>query len=339
VNENVTELAPEERASTRARHVLFNRWSLQLVLTVGLLAFAITRVDLGESLHAFENLELEWAIAALAILSGSKLVAAYRWRIYLRKVGEPPLAGLLGAYVIGSMINTLLPLRSGDFAKVQIVASRYRLPAAAISSSVFAVEAILDGLTLLLLFLLSLAFLNADFVPDLIAITFGATVSVGFLGVMIVSRVVPREMPRWSWLGSLPAALRTRLTRAWPPFLDGMWTLRDRKLFVPAFSLHVVEWLMRAALLGFVGTSLSLGVEAAVYVVLATALAVVTIFPVTFLNVGTYQVAVTEILAAYGLSRADAFAFAVTAHAISYAWILVMGVVALVLMQAKGLRG
>lgn len=332
------EEVPRKSSAARARHLLVNRWTVQLAVTIGLFVFAATRVDLDQALHAFDDVELGWALAALATLTGSKLVAAFRWKIYLRKVGNPPLSGLLGAYLIGSMVNTLLPFRSGDFAKVQIVSSRHHLPAAAVSSSVFAVEAILDGLTLLLLFLGSLAFLDADYVPDLIVIAFSATVGIGFVGAMFATRVMPSEMPQWDWLRVIPERIRKALANAWPPFLNGMWTLRDRRLFAPAFALHVIEWLMRAALLGFLGISLSLGVEAAVYVVLATSLAVLTIFPVTFLNVGTYQVAVTEILAAYGLPRADAFAFAVTAHVISYSWILLLGIVALLLMQAKGLK-
>lgn len=321
--------------SSTAWQLVFNRWTLQVALTAGLLAFAIARVDVSEVLGAFESVEYGWTVAALAMLTLSKVLAAFRWQIYLRNVGKAPLAGLTGAYVIGTMVNTLLPLRSGDFAKVQIVSSRYHLSAAALSSSVFTVEAVLDALTLLLLFLGSMAILDVDFVPNLIIVAFAVTVGTGFIAAVLVSRFVPREMPRWRLLDVLPARLREMAADAWPQFLNGMATLRDRRLFVPAFCLHVAEWLMRAALLGFLGASLGLGIEPTIYVVVATGLAVLTIFPVTFLNVGTYQVAVTEILAAYGVPRADAFAYAVTAHAISYTWIIVMGLVALVLMQVR----
>jgi len=60
---------------------------------------------------------------------------------------------------------------------------------------------------------------------------------------------------------------------------------------------------------------------------------VFTLFPVTFMNIGTYQVIVTEVMAAAGGSRSEAFAFAVTAQALSHIWIAVMGLLALWTMQ------
>ena len=315
--------------------LLLNRWSLQLAATVGLVAFALGRVDLREALNAISQADYGWSVAALATLTGSKLLAAARWRLYLKKVGRPPLLGLMGAYVIGTMVNTLLPLRSGDFAKIQIIAARYHLPRAAISSSVFAVEAVLDALTLLLLFLISMAILDLDFIPDAIVFLFIAGVGGGFLAAVLTSRFMPHEMPAWRWLAFLNPRAREILAEAWPKFLDGMVTLRDGRLFVQAMSLHVIEWLMRAAVLGLLSASFALDVEPTTYVILTIAVAIFTLFPVTFFNIGTYQVVVTEIMVASGASRDDAFAFAIASHAISHLWIVVMGLSAAVLMQVR----
>jgi uncharacterized membrane protein YbhN (UPF0104 family) len=317
------------------RTLLLNRWSLQLAATVGFLAFALGRVDIGASLRAIRDADYAWAAVAVAVLTASKLLAAMRWRLYLTRIGRPPLLGLMGAYVIGTMVNLLLPLRAGDFAKIEIVASRYNLPRAALSSSVFAVEAVLDAITLLMLFLISLVFLEADLVPNAVVIAFILAAGGGFLAAVLASSFLPREMPSWWALRKLSPRARQILADAWPRFLDGMVTLRDRHLFTRALSLHVIEWLMRAAMFWLLGNSFDLGEGPATYVVLTIVVSLATLFPVTFLNFGTFQVVVTEILVAAGAPREEALAYAVAAHALIHIWIIVMGIAAMVLMQVN----
>lgn len=322
--------------SYSARQLLLNRWSLQLAATVGLLAFAVGRVDLGASWSAIRDAEYLWAAAALAMLTASKLLAAVRWRLYLSKVGDAPVLGLMGAYVIGSMVSTLLPFRAGDFTKIQIVASRYKLSRAALSSSVFTVEGVLDALTLLLLFLLSLVFMDVELVPNVVIIAFIVAAGGGFIAAVLASSFLPHEMPhRWPLTRLTPRAQQI-LEDAWPRFLDGMVTLRDRHLFVRALSLHVIEWLMRAAVLWLLGYSFALDQGPMTYVLLTIIVSLATLFPVTFLNFGTYQLVVTEVLVAAGTPREAAFAYAVAAHALTHSWIVIMGVVAMVLMQVSG---
>jgi uncharacterized protein (TIRG00374 family) len=294
---------------------------------------AVLRVDLSEAGAALEKANYLWATAALAVLTLSKLIAAARWRLYLIDIGKPPILGLMGAYVIGTFLNTLLPLRAGDFAKIEIVATRYGLPRAGLASSVFAVEGVLDLVTLLGLLLIGLAFLGISFVPALLLWPLVFLAGAAFAAVLMASRVFPHEMPAWRLPAFLPERWQQRLRDAWPEFLDGMAALRQSRMLAQAFALHVAEWLMRALALGLFGLSFDLHALPSTYVVLTVAVSVFTLFPVTFMNIGTYQVIVTEFLAAAGSPRSEAFAFAVTAQALSYAWIAVMGLIALWAMQ------
>lgn len=322
-------------SSLPIRKLLLNRWSLQLAATIGLLAFAIGRVDVGATWDAIRSADYAWAGLAILMSTASKLLAAVRWRLYLSKVADAPLFGLMGAYVIGTMLNSLLPFRAGDFAKIQIVASRYKLSRAVLSSSVFTVEAVLDALALLLLFLLSLAFLGAGVVPNALIVLFILAATGGALVAILASRFLPREMPSKWPLTKLSPHAQGVLREAWPAFLDGMITLRDRPLFTRAFSLHIVEWLMRAAVLWFLGIGFDLGEGPATFLLLTIVVSIATLFPITFANFGTYQVVVTEVLVAAGVTRESAFAFALAAHAIAHAWVVVMGAVAMVLMQVS----
>jgi uncharacterized membrane protein YbhN (UPF0104 family) len=317
------------------RRLLLNRWSLQLAATVGMTAFALGRVDLGASFEAIGDADYAWAALALATLTASKLLAAVRWRLYLSKLAQPPLLGLMGAYIIGTMVNMLLPLRAGDFTKIQIVAARYNIPRAALSSSVFTVEAVLDAVSLLVLFLLSLLFLDLNLVPDAVMVLFMLLAGGGFVAAVLASRFLPREMPSWWPITRLSPHAKSILAEAWPRFLDGMVTLRDRRLLTRALSLHALEWVMRAAVLWLLANGFAFDHDPMIYVVLTIAVSLATLFPVTFLNFGTFQVVVTEVLVASGAARDEAFAFALAAHALTHAWVIVMGVAGMVLMQVN----
>lgn len=315
------------------RRFALNRWTLQLLATSGFILIALLRVDLQEVGAALRRAEFFWAAAAVGVLTLSKLIAAARWRLYLTDVGRPPLLGLMGAYVIGTFLNTILPLRAGDVAKIQIVAARYSLPRSALSSTVFVVEAVLDLVTLLALLLVGLAFLDTGYVPALVLWPFVFLAGGAFVVALLASHLFPQEMPQWRMPSAIPYRLGEMVRGAWPGFRDGMAVMRRSRLLGKAFSLHVTEWLLRALVLYLFGLSFELDAPLGSYLILTVMISVFTLVPVTFMNIGTYQVIVTEVLGAAGVPRSEAFAYAVTAQALSHAWVILMGIAALLSMR------
>lgn len=315
------------------RRLVLSRWTVQIFATSGLILLALLRVNLQEVGAALERANYVWAGAAVLVLTLSKLVAAARWQLYLTNVGKAPLLGLMGAYVIGTFLNTVLPFRAGDFAKIQIVATRYGLPRAGLTSSVFVVEGVLDVVTLLGLLLVGLAFLGISFVPALLLWPLVFLAGGAFAAALLASHLFPHEMPDWRLAPVIPQRLQQGLRDAWPGFLDGMSVLSRSRLLTKAFSLHLTEWLLRALVMWLVGISFDLDASPSTYVVLTVGLSVFTLFPVTFMNIGTYQVVVTEIMGAAGVPRSEAFAYAVAAQALTHFWIASMGLLALWTMR------
>jgi uncharacterized protein (TIRG00374 family) len=315
------------------RQLALSRWTIQILATAGLVALALLRVDLQEVGAALERADYVWAGAAVGILTLSKLLAAARWQLYLAQVGKPPILGLMTAYVVGTFLNTVLPFRAGDFAKIQIVSSRYGLPRAGLTSSVFVVEGVLDLVTLLGLLLIGLAFLNVSFVPAALLWPLVFLAGSAFTIALLVSHQVPSKLPALRLPSFIPAQISDGLRDAWPAFLDGLAALRRSRSLLKALALHLTEWIMRATTLWLFGISFALGVPASTFLVLTVAVSVFTLFPVTFMNIGTYQVVAVEVLHAAGAPRSEAFAYAVTAQALSHLWVTLMGLAALWILQ------
>lgn len=309
------------------------RWTVQVLATSALVALAVGRVDLEEAGAALGRANYIWAGAAVLLLSASKLLAAARWRLYLARLGRPPLLGLMAAYVTGTFLNTLLPFRAGDVAKIQIVASRYKLSRAGLTSSVFIVEGLLDLITLLGLLLLGLALLDVSFLPAAVLWPLVFLAGSAFAIILLVSRGLLRDLPDFLFPSFMPGGLRDGVREGWSAFIEGLAAFRSTASLAQAMSLHVVEWFMRAATLWLFGLSFALDVPASTFLVLTAALSVFTLLPLTFMNIGTYQVVASEVLSAAGAPRSEAFAYSITAQAVSHLWVSLMGLAALWALQ------
>ncbi len=86
------------------------------------------------------------AAAALSLLA--IWARAIRWRYLFPPRSDPP--GLVAAIMIGYMINNVLPLRAGEFARVYVVAHRWGHGFWTTLGTVV-VERVLDGMTVVLM--------------------------------------------------------------------------------------------------------------------------------------------------------------------------------------------
>jgi uncharacterized membrane protein YbhN (UPF0104 family) len=321
---------PRPRFSIRQ---LPKSWAFQLLAT-GLFAFlAVWRVDLSQVANALQGANYLWAVAAVVFSTSTKFIDTVRWRVYLAKVGHPPLLGLFGAFLIGNLGNNLLPMRVGDMAKIQIVANRYGLSRAGLASSVFVVESVMDGVTFLILLVAGLAFLDVGFVPPGLLWSLAVMAGGGFLATMAVSHLFPRTPPRWRWLGRLPPRLQDGLREGWSRFLDGMETMRDKALLAQAVALNFAGWFSHVVVFWLFGLAFGLDLPLAYYIVIMVAANLVSAFPITFQNIGTYEFVLLEVMAAWGVERGEALAYAAATHLLTNLWIILVGITALWLMR------
>lgn len=124
----------------RQRRLIF-----RLALSLALVGVLVWRVNIGEALELFTEVNYLYVLGALPVYTLSKVVDAARWRLMIRPIGKAPVPGLLGSLLIANMTNNVLPVRLGDVMRVQIPAQRYGLPRAGLTATVFVTESLLDG--------------------------------------------------------------------------------------------------------------------------------------------------------------------------------------------------
>src|SRR5205823_3774595 len=77
------------------------------------------------------------------------------------------------------------------------------------------------------------------------------------------------------------------------------------------------------------GQAFQLDVPIGAYVSLSVAVAVITTFPITVGNIGTYELLLVSVLVLYGVSSPDALAFAIGTHVITAAFNVGLGLAAM----------
>ena len=125
--------------------------------------------------------------------------------------------------------------------------------------------------------------------------------------------------------------VRTR----WPRFHEGLELIRNPRLLLIAFALNIFGWLVDLAIIWAYGQAFHLDVSIGAYLSVTVAVAIITVFPITFGNVGTFEFALLRVLRLYGVPGEQALAFAVGMHVISTAFNIGLGLFAMWMMGIR----
>ena len=289
-------------------------------------AAALLTVDLGALRAATAGMTPWWAPPALLLFTGAKYIDSWRWRYLLRGVGPPPQRALFGAFLIGNMVNNLLPLRAGDVAKIQVLGHRYGASRAGLAASVFVVEATLDGVVFVLFLLAGLAFFDLGQLPAAGIATLAVLAAVAFGAALVVSRAAPGARGRWLQL--LPARWRDPAAALLRDSYDGLHALRAWRRTAGAVALSAPAWLVEAGMFALFGQAFGLGLSYPTCVAVMVAANLAVSVPVALWNFGPYEALVTAVLVAAGVAEATALSYALAVHLFSNLWIEATGLLA-----------
>jgi len=310
------------------------RFWFQLALTGGFLGLLAWRVNIGDALATLPDANWALVLPGLVVFTISKAVHTARWRIFLGRHRQIPLSGLLGIFLVSNMANAVLLLRAGDIMRIQTTSQRYGIPRSELTASVIVVETLLDGLTFIVL--VAVAFALGE-VTGVLRGTFWGMAGLALLGLLlgvsfarwvkvdIVERVYP-----FRWLSH---DVRERVKVLLGQFQDGMRTLRESHLAVPAVALSLSGWLLEAISYWFFGEAFGLNLSFAAYLLIMMTANFAVSIPLTPSGIGPYEVAMQELIVFLGAERALATGFAIGIHLCFILWITLVGLAAMWLMR------
>ncbi|MPZ97767.1 MAG: flippase-like domain-containing protein [Dehalococcoidia bacterium] len=304
------------------------RLGVQVAVSALFVLLAVRAIDYGELREAVREADLRWVPPALLLFTLAKYVDSWRWRYLLRGVDAPPQPALFGAFLIGNFVNNVLPLRAGDVAKIQVLANRYGTPRSSLASSVFVAEATLDAVTFVLFLIPLLTFTELGDIPQitraavLVLVTLAVLAAAGALALARHGHRLPVPRPWHEALEASPGQIE-----------EGLHALRSLPRAMGAVALSVPPWLLEAGTFGLVGLAFGLEPGYPTFVTAMIAANVAVAVPLGLWNIGPYEVLVSAVLIAAGVSATVALSYAVAVHLLVNLWINVVGLVTLWVMR------
>lgn len=310
------------------------RGALGFAISALMLWFALRDIEFRRVVHVLRGSDvLLWALCTVT----SQLIfplRARRWRTILDPIAPKlPLGPLWRATAVGMMINNVVPARAGELARVFVIARERRdVPWSAALASL-AVDRVFDALCIVIL--LVVAMLAPGF-PTQFAIGGRSVQSAATLMAIIVAIAMAGLFVVASWPHAVES-ITDKITAAVLPKMrervgalvhavaGGLAVIRKPTHFIATLLWALVHWLVNALAFwfGFRAVGITAPFTAALFVqgIIAVGVSV----PSSPGFFGVWEAMAKISLAIYGVPEADAVAWALGFHTLSYIPITVIG--------------
>ncbi len=325
----------EPRSLYRMRAHLWSRLVerrllIRAALSLLLIGLLLWRIDLPRAGSALRDANYVYVVPALALFGIAKLLVAQRWRMMMSKFADLPLMPLFGILLVSNLANNVVPARIGDVIRVQVPAQRYEMSRARLAATVFATESLLDGIAFAVLGLIGLALIDLQHFPTGIFWGVLGVVAGGLIAVIPLSHL--KLEPGWQcrgFLRELPDRAQAAIETSVPHFIDGLAVFRDARLGAQTIALSFVIWLLEVGMFALFGLAFGIHLSMPAWMLIMVAANLISAVPIAPSNIGPYEVAVTELVKALGISAGAAGGFAIASHIFNILWITGAGAVAM----------
>jgi uncharacterized protein (TIRG00374 family) len=310
----------------------------QTLLGLALLVAWVMLVDLGEVGRTLSQARWIYVLLAVAIGFSSSVLRSQRWRLVLRPIASVPLLDLFLIIMVSSLVNFVIPLRTGEIARSLLLRQRHRVPMSA-SLPTIAVDRSFDLLAVLVVGIigalsgirlagrLSTVLLAGGLLLLMFVVFVILAILSGDRLLSLANRLLPKR---------LASHLRDRILGIFEGLLVGFTAVgRQPKGLVQMIALSLLSTVLDGTLFSCLFLSLGANVP---YAIVLTGYA---LFALTFLvpgapgYVGSMEAFGSLVFSALGVG----VELAASAVVLFHAWnVLMLGVAGGLAMWALGLR-
>ncbi|MGD9124362.1 MAG: lysylphosphatidylglycerol synthase transmembrane domain-containing protein [Desulfarculaceae bacterium] len=291
---------------------MWKHYLIGIAISLAAAWFFLRAVPLEEMGQALTEMDLLYLIPATLIYILTYVIRAWRWHYLMRPVARVKLHPLFAALMVGFLGNNILPAHLGEVVRAYVLGRSQGVSKSATFATVV-MERVYDGLTVLLLLVVVLVFMDLPQGPvEGSLITLQGLRTAGWLGlILFAGLMILLQAFRWqrqrtlALLGFLfkpvPSRFRDKLLEAAGSFSQGLALAKASDLlFIGIYSL--ITW----ALLGLWAWSLfpafGLDLNPMAGVLMEVVLALALLIPSAPAFVGTFHLAAAATLAFMGAS-------------------------------------
>lgn len=292
---------------------------------IGLFLRATHPRDIADSLS---EVNYWYIIPAIAVLFVALATRCFRWSILMRPVANIPPQRLFSYAIIGYMANNLLPARAGELVRAYVLGDRERVSKVGTLGTI-AVERLFDGSSLVLLLLVSGAFVGfGDARLRLIALA-STVLFVAALGAFYVLTLSEARAKRFfhRLARFLPLRFEHRAEEIADSLVVSLRSVHNWRALAGVSALSLLAWTVEAGAYAILGAGFSLGVGFGEYCLLLSAANLAIIIPTLIGGTGPFEWAAKLVLVGAGVPDALASAYSIIAHAVIIVPTTILGLI------------
>ncbi len=301
---------------------------LEAAISLGFLALALRGIRFADLLAALRGANYLWLVPCVLTMIALLVLKTWRWQLLFYPEHRLPFNSVFTALCAGYLASNVLPARAGEVVRLVLLVSEQPVSAARTLSTIV-VERLLDVLTLLVVLVLLLPFVQLPSDMLRAAQGLGIVALVG-AGLMVLFSFWKERLLRWAHIILRPIRFLDRPATydAIGHLIDGFGTLRGR-LGLILIALSLLGWVGVVAMAWFAAQAMPLAapLTAIIFAVCVTSLGMV--IPSSPGYIGVFHFLVTMALAPFGVPKDLALSFALVWHGINYLTLTGAGVVAL----------
>ncbi len=288
---------------------MWKYYIIGILFSIAALWIFFTQAPPDQMLAAFAHMKAWYLIPVIAIYLFNYAIRAYRWKYLIKPVGDIPFKPLFSAVMLGYLANNILPAHLGEIVRAVVIGRSEKISISA-SMATIVMERVYDGLTILLMLLIVVFFMD---VPDWLRL--GGWAGLAFFGGVLVVLQAFRWQKERSLkvlallLRPLPHKWSKKILNTTEAFAQGLAISSAKDLLMVGVlsialwaNLTVWAWLLMPAF------SIHLGLINAIFIEVVLALALV--IPAAPGFVGTFHLGAQMCLVGFGISDSVAGSYA-----------------------------
>jgi glycosyltransferase 2 family protein len=313
--------------------------SVRVWLGVGIsllfLGLFLKSTNFGEIKRSFENANYYMAFASLPVYFLGIWVRTIRWQYLLRPVKKLSVWRLYPVVIIGLMANNLIPARVGELVRAYILGERENVSKAA-SLGTIAVDRLFDGLTLIPMMVIIVAFVGSS---ESFRVPFGyhinllglSIIMAVFFGVALGILFVLAFSEAWRIrtddliIRLAPERFKAGLEGLAHSFFEGLHSLRSPVDLAVAWIMSTVSWLLEATMYYIVGLAFHIHVGFQYYLLVTAAANLAISVLASQGGIGPFELVTKQTFVAAGIAENSAKAFAIALHALVLLPVIAVG--------------
>ena len=310
------------KVSTPRPHAIY--WLISLSLAAVLLWYSLQGIEWARVWQIVKSARAGGVGLAMALMSSTLFLRAYRWRVLLQAEGNISIADAFWATSAGYLGNSVLPARAGEVVRTVMISRKSGMTKTFVLTTALS-ERVVDAIALITISASVLLVLPEK--PGWLADAAKPFAVLGLCGVAAIAFVPIFESFWFRLLAKVPVPhrLREMAEHALRHGLQGIRSFHDPRRLVRFLGLTAVIWFLDGVTTVVTANSIGLTISLPVAFLLIAGLGLGSAVPSTPGYVGVYQFVAVSILTPFGLSKTDAIAYILLYQAMNYVMVLFWG--------------